>query len=276
MVVLYNGRRTELEAALGRSYVCPHCGSGSGPKRTGALLVPGTKVLHCFVCGGNMTVLDGGERRKEKEAPVAPAKDYSGYYAEGLRHWKPSAYLVRRGITPVVQASYGMFEDDGHVVIPLSRWSYLKRALPPCSGNEKVRVGRMGGHFFGLETAAKTHPMVPLFVAEGEIDAASFSVVTNMQNSVALSSVSRAGAFCELVESDGALSDRLFVLAMDNDAPGAAAASLIRERLSAAGCRVELLRYPGADPNDSLANYRAAFSRAVVEAMSSAPFFLCT
>ena len=43
----------------GKGYVCPQCGSGSGPKGTGLHRDPGAPThWKCFACGGYFDVLD--------------------------------------------------------------------------------------------------------------------------------------------------------------------------------------------------------------------------
>ena len=82
----------------GKGYVCPQCGSGSGPKGTGLHRDPGAPThWKCFACGGYFDVLDlyglafGLETFPEKLAGAAAyygltvsASDSSG--APGASH----------------------------------------------------------------------------------------------------------------------------------------------------------------------------------------------
>ena len=88
----------------GKGYVCPQCGSGSGPKGTGLHRDPGAPThWKCFACGGYFDVLDlyglafGLETFPEKLAGAA------AYY--GLTVSAPRRMTERAAARPAAPGS---------------------------------------------------------------------------------------------------------------------------------------------------------------------------
>ena len=62
----------KLEKTKGGEYVCPFCGSGTGPNKSGAFHVyDDTNQYHCFACGEHGDVIDYYMNENEKTFPEA-------------------------------------------------------------------------------------------------------------------------------------------------------------------------------------------------------------
>ena len=99
----------------GKGYVCPQCGSGSGPKGTGLHRDPGAPThWKCFACGGYFDVLDlyglafGLETFPEK---LAGAAAYYGLTVSAPRRMteraaaRPMRFITARPMPAVSTAS---------------------------------------------------------------------------------------------------------------------------------------------------------------------------
>ena len=125
----------------GKGYVCPQCGSGSGPKGTGLHRDPGAPThWKCFVCGGYFDVLDlyglafGLETFPEKLAgaaayygltvsaprrmtkrpaarPAAPEPDCTAFFKAAQARLAQTDYPQRRGLSAATCARFHLGYD---------------------------------------------------------------------------------------------------------------------------------------------------------------------
>ena len=125
----------------GKGYVCPQCGSGSGPKGTGLHRDPGAPThWKCFACGGYFDVLDlyglafGLETFPEKLAgaaayygltvsaprrmaeraaarPAAPEPDCTAFFKAAQARLAQTDYPQRRGLSAATCARFHLGYD---------------------------------------------------------------------------------------------------------------------------------------------------------------------
>ena len=128
-----------------QSYVCPHCGNGSGNDRTGIVRNPRSGRYHCFVCDKEMDIVDllmesegitdfieavkracdycgmdytegsfEGEykpmEKKHDYKPYDKTVDYSEYFKR-VKEADNYEYLLSRGISIEVQKRFGVGYD---------------------------------------------------------------------------------------------------------------------------------------------------------------------
>ena len=245
----------------GKGFVCPNCGSGSGPKGTGLHRDPGSPThWKCFACGGYYDTLDlyglafgliaptpvKAKKKLYQTAPQSPETDCTAFFKAAQARLNETDYPQRRGLSASTCARFGLGYDpqwknpkapdsvpaSPRLIIPTGKTSYLARDVR--SQNEltdqaakytKVKVGKT--RLFNAEaidTAAK-----PVYIVEGEIDA--MSIVEAGGEAVALGSASNVHLLMERIREHRPAQP--LILALDNDERGQKASAELEEALKA-------------------------------------------
>lgn len=181
-------------------YICPYCGSGSGPHGTGAFsIMPGGTRWKCFACNesgdlmdliGKMEGITGYSAQQARAAELAGQPGFiaaeqpdnrmdpiPGTYADYIKkahdQVKSTDYLKGRGFTDetINRFMLGYDPKDNAIVIPynLDYGYFTKRLIKP-SGSKYVNLAKIKEPLFNLEALYSGQPV---FIVEGQLDAIS-------------------------------------------------------------------------------------------------------
>ena len=259
----------------GKTYVCPVCNSGNGPKGTPAFAIDG-ESWRCFSCNGHGDVFDlcgaieGTDDRKTQLESVArwagvdfttlqatpttpkppkPAPDYSGgrererAYMEQCRAriGEPEAveYLSSRGVSEEQARAWGFgFDKSRHrIVMPWKgcEWYHVDRAT------------RAGVHKYDKPKSRDVGPQ-PVYNPDA-VGEPVFFVVESVLNALAVETMGYEAIACGGTAWEGpcehitANGKGCAVLAFDPDDAGRKAAREMGEALAAAGYPYVLASY---------------------------------
>lgn len=254
----------------------------------------------------SFSVEDAIKKAKENtnKSPVLEevARNYENQldYINKVRANLDPSYLEKRGISKETQKHYwvgtdlnwrnpvtvsryqqmnwpiGQIKVTPRCIIPTSTQSYLARDIRPeetIPDNEK-RFMKMKYGTVPIFNVKRSSQEDIVFVTEGEIDAMSIYEVSKVEPT-ALGSTSNWRQFVNLVKDDPDRSQKVFVLLLDNDAPGQKTQNSINEALTALGCKVltpPLGEYN--DPNQFLKENPKAFKKLITQAMTIAKTYL--
>ena len=291
---------TERSPKGGRfAYVCPLCGSGTGPKGTGAFMLDPSKdctTWHCFSCdrGGDlfdlMGLMDGidaradfprvlGEAREmfgrgafvDSRAvserprgihakPAEPKRDYGDY----LKQCRAAidggmAYLQGRGFTAETVARFNLGYDAAQNAITIPVNNSRHAYAARYLDPDAPHRYKSHGRL-DVFNVADLYKGEPCFVVEGQFDAMSVGQAGGRAVAIMGSNVNALYRQLEGRKPSAAL-----IIAMDADEPG-------RKKAADMAARLDALKIPhvtatwtveGKDANDRLVGDREGFGRDV-------------
>lgn len=293
-----------LQKSKGGMYVCPYCGSGTGPHGTGALKVYDTNTWTCHVCHKSGDVIDlymkhtGADYNTalsllaeeagaavdryipERKQPEAP-KDYTDYFRQCMERMGDQAaanYLETRGISQETARAYGVGYDpaadpagSGHpcprLILPASKTFFVARRI---DGAETLRClnSKSSPELFNQKALDGDKPV---FVVEGVFDA--LSIIEAGGAAVALNSAGNGKLLIDAIKRKKPAAP--IVLALDNDEVGREATAQLLEELPALGVKTFSLSADICgeckDPNEALVTDRARFVAAVAKVEKTRP-----
>lgn len=285
-------------------FICPLCGSGTGPKQTGALrLLDDELHCKCFACDfyGDLFDLVGAQYALppaeafakaaslvgDAPPPALPAAsagfataaasapaNYTAYLAACAtalqRHPAVLAYLRGRGFTDatITAARLGYDADKRQLVIPYGGAGpyFIRRGVGERKIFFKPPVAEAGPE--PLFNAAALYDGAVCFVVESQLCA--LSVRQAGAPAVALGG---AGAAKLLAQLERQPTTAILLLALDNDAGGRATLDRLKPQLEALGIPYVVSNIAGEakDPNEALQRDAAAFAQRVGDAARQAP-----
>ncbi len=289
-------------------YICPLCGSGTGPKKTGAMKLTDDGLhVKCFACDfygdifdvvGKQYGLNAGEAykktaewagqlhpavvRTEKtrttalraapDAAIANSRRFDGYVAEAARvleeHPAAMAYLKGRGLTEETIEHWRLGYDAAAGQI----------VVPYGDTGYFIRRGVGEGRVFYKPPAAQAGPE-PLFNAKA---LGTESCVFVVESQLCAVSVGQVGGAAVALGGTGIRrllerlnrhkTDAVLVLSLDNDARGAETRDALAEALERLGIAHVAENIAGAykDPNEALQREPEQFAQRVAEAQTRA------
>lgn len=237
----------------GKGYVCPLCGSGTGPKGTGMSTKDGVHFT-CFSCGQihNNDIFDiiglqyGLKSYQDKikkccemlkipfdPKPATPtpivfddidtprtADDFTEFYALAAAHLSDTSY--RRGLSDSTLKKYNIGYDSSWVNPQRPDSKESKRLIIPITDTcYFARSTDSDGEYSKISVGGKEFFNIgavesaaePVFIVEGEIDA--LSIIDAGFQAVALSGISNAQ---RLIDTLGIMHpDIPFIIALDNE-----------------------------------------------------------
>lgn len=281
------------------AYVCPLCGSGTGPKGTGAFMLDPSKdctTWHCFSCdrGGDLFdligLMDGidsradfprilGEAREmfgrglnvDSRAvsvrprgihakPAEPERDYSAYLTECRAAVDGGmAYLQGRGFTAETVARFNLGYDAAQNAITIPVNNSRHCYAARCIAPDAPHRYKSHGHL-DMFNVADLYKGEPCFVVEGQFDA--MSVVQAGGRAVAIMGSNVNALYRQLEQRKPGAA---LIIAMDADEPG-------RKKAADMAARLDALKIPhvtatwtveGKDANERLVSDREGFGRDV-------------
>lgn len=288
----------------GRGFVCPLCGSGTGPKGTGMTTRDGTHYT-CFACGEihNDDIFDIIGKRydlktfpekikkccellkipyKTEPEPLVfdspePPADFREYCKSAAEHINDTEY--HRGLSAETLARFNVGYDSSWVnpdnrkmkpskrlIIPVTETGYLARSTDSDDEYSKIFIGHKAFFNFDCIDSAES----PVFIVEGELDA--MSVIDAGGQAVALSGLANVSSF--LKELDGHKPSMPMIIALDNEdkenvrrAAEALKSGLDRMKIDS----VVIQPYGDCkDANEALCRDREAFCESIKSAVSYA------
>lgn len=211
-------------------------------------------------------------------APADPVEDYTAFYRECAKHRGESDYLLRRGISERVQASFSIgycpawkspkagpsIKPTPRIIIPTSSGSYIARDTRPNLSEKEKQFSKMKAgklHIFNLKALANMS--APAFIVEGEIDA--LSIIEAGHSAIALGSTTMYRQLVAYLKANPPAQPLL--IALDNDEAGRKTADQLRSALKEIGIEAISVDITGSckDPNEALVADRDAF-RAMLDA----------
>lgn len=281
------------------AYVCPLCGSGTGPKGTGAFMLDPSKdctTWHCFSCdrGGDLFdligLMDGidsradfprvlGEAREMfgrgafvdsravselprgiHDKPAEPERDYSAYLTECRAAIDGGmAYLQGRGFTAETVARFNLGYDAAQNAITIPVNNSRHAYAARYLDPDAPHRYKSHGRL-DVFNVADLYKGEPCFVVEGQFDAMSVGQAGGRAVAIMGSNVNALYRQLEQRKPSAAL-----IIAMDADEPGRKKAADMAKRLDA-------LKIPhvtatwtveGKDANDRLGDDPEGFGRDV-------------
>lgn len=298
---------TERSPRGGRNaYVCPLCGSGTGPKGTGAFMLDPSKdctTWHCFSCdrGGDLFdligLMDGidaradfprvlGEAREMfgrglnvdsravSERPrgihaktAEPERDYSAYLTECRAAIDGGmAYLQGRGFTAETVARFNLGYDAAQNAITIPVNNSRHAYAARCIAPDAPHRYRSHGHL-DVFNVADLYRGEPCFAVEGQFDAMSIAQAGGRAVAIMGSNVNALYRRIEERKPSAAL-----IVAMDADDPGRKKAADMAKRLDALKIPYVTATWTveGKDANERLGNDPEAFGRDVADNVARA------
>lgn len=247
-----------------RTWVCPNCGNGKGRDGDGISLDPNSKNsphYKCFKCGlyGDIIDLyryhrglsDNSEAFKEfcnyfgeslppksiVKTPVGnqfhKVEDFSSFVEASSRDIEKTDYHRGISLETLKRFKVGFVPQWRHpkapnsvptprLIIPTSNSSYLARSTVDDS---KIKVGNV--HIFNIDAVRDSDNKL-IFITEGEIDA--LSIIDVGGEAVALGGVANVSLLVDsIIKSQEERNNFKFVLVLDNDKAGEAAADKLEE-----------------------------------------------
>lgn len=234
--------------------------------------------------GQTATEPQGNGGKNESPAEPDPQEDFTPQLLQWQENMqKPGnpglAYLQGRGLSieTINRFKIGYCPEWRHpkapsapatprVIIPTSKYSYLARDIRSQIPEEqqkynKSKAGKV--HFIGIEAARSSRN--PVFLVEGELDAISLYEVGG--TAAAIGSTAYVDKFLEELDK-GRRRNRFphpFIIALDNDTAGRAAAEKLKAGLQEMGAKVFECNPCGnhKDANEALTASRAALAQNV-------------
>lgn len=247
-----------------RTWVCPNCGNGKGRDGDGISLDPNSKNsphYKCFKCGLYGDIIDLYRYHKGLSSNSEAFKEFCNYFGESL----PPKSIVKTPVSNqfhkvedfssfVEASSRDIEKTDYHrgisletlkrfkvgfvpqwrhpkvpnsvptprLIIPTSNSSYLARSTVDDS---KIKVGNV--HIFNIDAVRDSDNKL-IFITEGEIDA--LSIIDVGGEAVALGGVANVSLLVDsIIKSQEERNNFKFVLVLDNDKAGEAAADKLEE-----------------------------------------------
>lgn len=209
------------------------------------------------------------DQGQQEEAP-----DFTGYFQQTNRHLTDTDY--HRGISKATLDRFLVGYDPAwrhpkapdtvpatpRLIIPTGAGSYIARdTRPEATDYKKMKVGPLQiFNVKGMYQAKK-----PVFVVEGEIDA--LSIIDAGGEAVALGSTSMTGKFLDKLKERKP--EQPFIICLDNDEAGQAAAEKLREGMKDLGITyyddIDIVG-ESKDPNESYTADPAGFKKRVQRA----------
>ena len=288
-----------LEKSKYGMYICPFCGSGTGPHKTGALKVyPETNTWTCFRCKRSGDGIDlymketgadfnqaisslsaqiGIETNKERTERKKPMKDFTAYYEEcrgRLDDPRAVEYLKKRGISLETARKCGIgFDPEADPATSPGRdgGKYpCPRIIVPTRPDQYVgraiietRYPKMNsdGGKAGIFNQEALYTGSTVFICEGWADA--LSVMEAGADAIALNSKSNADILLNLLKERP--TQARLVLALDNDEAGLAGMEKLEKGFQEMGITYTRADICGGahDPNEALVSDRVSFLSAV-------------
>lgn len=248
------------------TYVCPVCGSGTGPHKTGMQYKPKQNVLLCGNCnkpydaielyqlrsglswGAAVHELSSGTsiKRINRTSSLSakqpkPAKDYTKYYAEcrpRITDQRAVKYLQGRGISVETATTFGWGFDPAadpaetgkffcpRLIMPSGKGHYVGRRVDGVAEYEKMNAKDSEAGVTNLQELDKPGQV---FVCEGAFSAASIYEAGGGLP-VILNSADNAGKFIKHVMEHRP--QALILLALDDDSKGRKVADDIAKALA--------------------------------------------
>lgn len=248
------------------TYVCPVCGSGTGPHKTGMQYKPKQNVLLCGNCnkpydaielyqlrsglswGAAVHELSSGTsiKRINRTSSLSarqpkPAKDYMKYYAEcrpRITDERAVKYLQGRGISVETATTFGWGFDPAadpaetgkffcpRLIMPSGKGHYVGRRVDGVAEYEKMNAKDSEAGVTNLQELDKPGQV---FVCEGAFSAASIYEAGGGLP-VILNSADNAGKFIKHVMEHRP--QALILLALDDDSKGRKVADDIAKALA--------------------------------------------
>ena len=288
---------TERSPKGGRlAYVCPLCGSGTGPKGTGAFMLDPSRdctTWHCFSCdrGGDLFdligLMDGidskadfprvlGEARemygrglnvgsravsvRPRGIPAEPERDYTAYLTEcRAAIGGGMAYLRGRGFTAETVERFNLGYDAAQnaITIPVNDSRHAYAAR--YLDPDAPHRYRSHGRL-DVFNVADLYRAEPCFVTEGQFDCMSIAQAGGRAVAIMGSNVNALYRQLEQRKPSAPL-----IIAMDADEPGRKKAADMAKRLDALKIpHVEAVwTVGGKDANERLVSDREGFGRDV-------------
>ena len=261
---------TYLTRSKGKNqYNCPFCGSGTGPKATGAFTVyPQDNKYKCFSCGVSGDILDlaaqtetagdigkafrllseryGTEppRKKYTVRPLAAPADYTSLYETAHRHIDDTDYhrgLSRETLDRFMVGFVPDWQPPGNpnapktprLIIPRSPTSYLARDtrsdIPDYQKPYTKQSSPGKMSLFNLSALGQSEK--PVYVVEGEFDAMSICEVGG--EALATCSTANVHSFLQVIGEMKNEKKPLppLIIALDDDDAGRNASERLSEAL---------------------------------------------
>ena len=242
------------------------------------------------------------ENSKTSPVPEEETRNYESQmeYFNRVRVNLDPSYLEKRGLSEATQRHYWVGTDRSwrnpvtvekyrqmnwpveqikvtpRCIIPTSRQSYLARDIRPeesIPANEK-RFSKMKYGNVPIFNERRSGKEDIVFVVEGEIDAMSIYEASKRE-AAGLGSTSNWKRFVSKVKEDPDHSNKVYVLMLDNDAPGQKTQELIKNSLSMMDCVIltpPLGEYN--DPSKYLESDRDGFIRTISQTITIAKTYL--
>ena len=208
----------------------------------------------------------GVEERQFSDFHTEVRPNYSEYLKQCVLRRNETNYLKQRGISDSVAEKFRIGFDsefqagiDSHsgdkiiwkaVIIPYSEQAYMARNTDFYS-KDRIRKHGLQGIF---NQKALENPGT-IFITEGEFDA--LSIETLGFSAISLGGISNVKRLLDLIQNNPVY-DRMFYIALDDDAPGIEAANALAKGLEF--LRVPFKRiniaFPFKDPNEALCKDR--------------------
>lgn len=265
------------------NYLCPLCGSGSGPKATAAFHITKDQVHgKCFSCGFYGDLYDlvaqrdsctkaeavqyvmrrygsgAGETNPVKKQPEVTAQKTPASFKEQVARFHAAMagsegerYLLGRGLTreTIDRFRLGFDARTGRVTIPYDAEGayYDTRAISP---NAYMPHGTLPGVPIPIFRADALYTGAPCFVVESPLCAVSIAQVGGQAAAIS----GTAGVNRLIRQLEARRPDAPLILALDNDAPGQRAQADLTPRLQGLGIACLSANVAGAckDPNELL------------------------
>lgn len=233
---------------------------------------------------------DTSQKTKTNNNPnnITAPTDYSDFFESCLLDRGRTNYLNNRGISDEIQNRFkiGFCAEwqsptalkkgkkppaTPRIIIPTSRYGYIARDTRPAESvpeNEwkyaKMKEGKAA--IFNIEAIRTSQ--VPVFVAEGEIDA--LSIITEGYESIAIGSVAYCGIFLDYLKNNKPSSPLL--IALDSDEAGTKAAEKLICELNKIGVECYQVDINGGhkDANEHLMTDREGFRKSLEVAIKTA------
>lgn len=292
-----------LEKSKYGMYICPFCGSGTGPHKTGALKVyPETNTWTCHQCKRSGDVIDLymketgadfnqalslladqigiNEQRTNKEGTK---KDFTAYYETcrgRLDDPRAVEYLKKRGISLETARKSGVgFDPEAdpatapgqpggkypvpRIIVPTSPDHYVGRAIIEA---QYPKMNPRGGTA-GIFNQEALYSGSTVFICEGWADA--LSVMEAGADAVALDSATNTDKLLNLLKERP--TQARLVLALDNDKAGLEGMEKLEKGFQEMGITYTRADICGGahDPNEALVSDRASFLSAVQRAQEA-------
>lgn len=193
-----------------------------------------------------------------------------GFIKDCVANVGHTEYFHDRGLSDAVIKKYWLGYDikRAFAIIPTSQYSYVGRnTKPECKKEERYR--KQGpATIFNAKAIGKKGRKMPLYIAEGELDA--LSIIEAGADAIGLGGTSNIGKLLKELASNRP--EKGFILALDNDQPGKETAAKLKEELEALDIPAYRFNPYGAckDANEALLADRENFTQKIQQGLSEA------